>query len=255
MSQVINPQSLYFDKSPKTYNKNMHIQYEVFTKLLSLIDTECFETITDIGCGTGIITKKLHDHFNSKKTTGLDQSLSMIDHAKSSFQSDSLKFNQKSAHEFSNHDQADLIFSNATLQWIPDLNLFFKTLKQSITQPTTIAFSIFLPGTYKELAKGLRHIIDKSITIPAEKFESLETIKTTCKHYFKTASFKNHTITHSYKNIFELLNIIKQTGSKELYPPMQFTQTKLTELETWFLSTYNTIPASYEVSLGIIKLK
>ncbi len=254
MTQLNTQQSLYFNKTATTYNKNMHVQYEVFTKLLSLLDTSTFETITDIGCGTGIITKKLHEHFNSKKTLGFDQSSSMIDHAKSTFETDTLTFQNKSAYDFSSNDQAELIFSNATLQWLPDLNKFFSLLKNQIKKPTTIAFSIFLPETYNELATGLKNSIDPSIIIPAERFESFNTIEAICNQHFTDSTFSTHHITHSYKSIMELLTIIKQTGSKELSPTIQFTKTKLSNLEEWFLSHHNAITASYKVALGIIRI-
>ena len=254
MPKTLSTNPLYFEKVAKTYNKNMHIQYEVFRKVLELIDSQPIATITDIGCGTGIITKKLHDHFNCSKTLGLDQSEAMINHAKSNFQSESenILFKQKTAYEFSKEDQAELIFSNATLQWLPDLDLFFKTLKNSITTPTTIAFSIFLPTTYHELAKGLKHIINKSISIPAEQFKSYDDIKKTCSHYFQDITLQKHKIIHTYPSIYELLNIIKLTGTKELYPQIKFTQKTLRTLEEWLLSNYDKIPASYEIAIGKI---
>ena len=254
MSQLNTQQSLYFNKTATTYNKHMHVQYEVFTKLLSLLDTSTFETITDIGCGTGIITKKLHDHFNSKKTLGFDQSSNMIDHAKAAFETDTITFQNKSAYDFSRNDHAELIFSNATLQWLPDLNKFFTILKNQIEKPTTIAFSIFLPETYNELALGLKNSIDQSISIPAEKFKSLNSIETICNNHFDDITFSKQHITHSYNSIMELLTIIKQTGSKELSPTLQFTKTKLKNLENWFLTNHNAIIASYKIALEIIRI-
>jgi len=105
---------LYFDNASETYTKNMHIQYEVFTKVLALIDGLPIQSITDIGCGTGIITRKLHEHFNSQLTTGIDTSTTMIAHARRHFESDILKFYQKSALDFTDQDNADLVFSNST---------------------------------------------------------------------------------------------------------------------------------------------
>ena len=52
----------------------------------------------------------------------------------------------------------------------------------------------------------------------------------------------------------ELLTIIKQTGSKELSPTIQFTKTKLLNLEEWFLSNHSAIIASYKVALGVIRI-
>ena len=252
MNTIEKSSKLYFDNASETYTKNMHIQYEVFTKVLALIDGLPIQSITDIGCGTGIITRKLHEHFNSQLTTGIDTSTTMIAHARRHFESDILKFYQKSALDFTDQDNADLVFSNATFQWIPDLELLFKNFKSTCNPKTTIAFSMFLPQTYQELLSGLRSVIDNTITIPAERFKPENQIKEICQSFFPTATFYNHTITHHYANIIELLTIIKRTGSKDSNAPIHFTPQKLKALETWFQNTYGKIPATYDVLIGII---
>ncbi len=98
----------------------------------------------------------------------------------------------------------------------------------------------------------LKHIINKSISIPAEQFKSYDDIKKTCSRYFQDITLQKHKIIHTYPSIYELLNIIKLTGTKELYPQIKFTQKTLRTLEEWLLSNYDKIPASYEIAIGKI---
>lgn len=74
--------------------------------------------IVDLGCGTGELTRELHESLKAVETTGIDDSESMLRKARV-FQSDTLRFEQQSIEEFKAAEPFDLIFSNAAIHWVP----------------------------------------------------------------------------------------------------------------------------------------
>jgi trans-aconitate 2-methyltransferase len=79
------------------------------------------ESILDVGCGPGNSTEVLHARWPRARITGLDSSVEMIAQAKASHDwgewvcSDAAQLGGRAG-----GGARDLVFSNATLQWIPD---------------------------------------------------------------------------------------------------------------------------------------
>jgi trans-aconitate 2-methyltransferase len=85
----------------------------------------------DLGCGTGELTKILHEKFQVGETLGLDSSGKMIEKAQAQT-SRGLKFKTGDIETFSAISQYDLIFSNAALQWCSDHEGLFARLKKAL---------------------------------------------------------------------------------------------------------------------------
>ncbi|ARP97983.1 trans-aconitate 2-methyltransferase [Pseudorhodoplanes sinuspersici] len=87
--------------------------------------------IFDLGCGPGNSTQLLAERFPDAAITGVDSSPDMLRQARERLPHCS--FVQADLNDWSAPDDTDLLFSNATFQWLPDhvavLQRLLKTLK------------------------------------------------------------------------------------------------------------------------------
>lgn len=81
----------------------------------------------DLGCGTGNLTRLLHETTGASSTLGIDNSPTMLAQAPSQ---DGLAFRNASIAEFTPTEPFDLVFSNAALQWLPNHELLFERIAQ-----------------------------------------------------------------------------------------------------------------------------
>ncbi len=88
------------------------------------------KTIADLGCGPGNSTRILHQKWPSSKITGLDKSPAMID--KASQEIPQIEWKIFDAEKDLFLKKYDLIFSNATFQWIVDQKALLINIKNSL---------------------------------------------------------------------------------------------------------------------------
>jgi len=88
--------------------------------------------VVDLGCGTGELTRRLHERTRAATTVGLDSSRAMLarsaDHA-----GDGLTFELGEIAEWTPREPLDLIFSNAALQWLDDHDELFARLTAALS--------------------------------------------------------------------------------------------------------------------------
>ena len=110
--------------SPDQYEKFKRERAQPFWDLVALIDPHPRMRIADLGCGTGELTRALHEKVAARETIGIDNSASMLAKAPSA---PGLQFRNQSIESFSEAG-FDLIFSNAALHWVPDHEALFRRL-------------------------------------------------------------------------------------------------------------------------------
>ena len=110
--------------NPEQYNQFKNERTQPFWDLVSLIDPRPHMRIADLGCGTGELTRALHEKLQARETIGIDNSSSMLAKAPSV---PGLLFRKQSIEAFSDTG-FDLIFSNAALHWVPEHESLFRRL-------------------------------------------------------------------------------------------------------------------------------
>jgi trans-aconitate 2-methyltransferase len=89
--------------------------------LAARIDLSAPATILDAGCGPGNSTEVLHGRWSAARITGLDSSPEMIAAARASHEwGEWVCADAGCLGDGGDRQRHDLVFSNATLQWIPD---------------------------------------------------------------------------------------------------------------------------------------
>jgi SAM-dependent methyltransferase len=96
------------------YNRNARFVSDLATPVLDLLDPKPGERILDLGCGDGVLTKKLQDL--GCEVVGIDASPDLVQAA--------LRLNLNvtllNAYDLDFHEEFDAVFSNAVLHWIKD---------------------------------------------------------------------------------------------------------------------------------------
>jgi trans-aconitate 2-methyltransferase len=105
--------------SPEQYEKFKAERQQPFHDLVALIERRPRMRVVDLGCGTGELTRELHETLGARETVGIDNSETMLLKA-GSFGGEMLHFQQNRIEAFVTDEPYDLIFSNAALHWVPD---------------------------------------------------------------------------------------------------------------------------------------
>ncbi len=89
--------------------------------LAARLDLASPASILDVGCGPGNSTEVLRDRWPAARITGLDSSTDMIERARAAHDwGDWVCADAARLGESGDRRTWDIVFSNATLQWIPD---------------------------------------------------------------------------------------------------------------------------------------
>ncbi|OGV27197.1 MAG: hypothetical protein A3F18_07225 [Legionellales bacterium RIFCSPHIGHO2_12_FULL_37_14] len=138
------------DWDSETYSKNSFLQYKGATDFLHehmAMFTGKSLNILDIGCGDGKITKKISLMLNDCKVYGMDNSISMVEHAsKNHANKENLCFALGDASELNFQEEFDLIVSFYCLQWIANKEKLFKEILNAL-KPDGVAF-LLIPVIY-----------------------------------------------------------------------------------------------------------
>ena len=101
--------------NPEQYHRFRNERSQPFFDLLDLVEPCPGGRVIDLGCGTGELTKILHERTAAAETVGLDSSETML--AKAAEHSGrGLRFELGPLEAFGG--EFDVVFSNAALQWV-----------------------------------------------------------------------------------------------------------------------------------------
>lgn len=105
------------------------------------------KTILEIGCGTGYLTKLLHDAYPQAKLTAVDIAPGMIEKAKQRLNDAPITWLCADIEEAELHETYDLIISNATFQWLmTPKQTIAKLAKQRNERGQLLFFNIWRPN-------------------------------------------------------------------------------------------------------------
>lgn len=153
---------------PRQYDKFQREREQPFFDLLALVQRRDGMRVIDLGCGTGKLTRRLHERLEARDTLGLDQSASMLAGVRASASATAsapalaagLRFEGGTIESFvaQSSDAArrlpldaagsrqpsgwDLIFSNAALHWVDDHERLLPQLCAKLAPSGQLAFQV-----------------------------------------------------------------------------------------------------------------
>lgn len=247
-----------FNQAATTYEQYAVLQKEVNRRLLQNLPFIKInpDFILDVGCGTGYASSTLEKNYRRAQIIGVDMSINMLQLAKAKkgwFSRQHYICADAQALPFKD-GSIDLIFSNLTLQWCPDLLMTFFEFFRVLKPGGALFFSTLGPDTLKELRASWQTVDSFS---HVNTFKDMHDVGDLLLHArFAEPIIDREDITVTYKTVKELLKDLKYTGSHTLLGPQQKTLMGANKLQAMYnayeayRNAAGLFPASYEIIFG-----
>jgi trans-aconitate 2-methyltransferase len=140
---------------PRQYDKFERQREQPFYDLLHLVRPAASMCIVDLGCGTGKLTRVMHERLHARRTLGIDRSESMLSGGRTdSRAAAALRFEVGTIEAFADRqldprDRPELIFSNAALHWVCDHAVLLPKLVGLLPPEGQLAFQV--PAQHDDL--------------------------------------------------------------------------------------------------------
>jgi malonyl-CoA O-methyltransferase len=247
-----------FSQAATTYDAAAFLQQEVAERLFERLELMNIrpQKVLDVGCGTGFCSRRLRQKFSRGQVTGVDIAPGMIEQAnkkqglfkKVSYlvaDADDLPFE---ANTF------DVVFSNLTLQWLPDLNRTFEELNRVLKSGGLLIFSSLGPDTLMELRDSWRQVDD---AVHVNDFLDMHIVgDQVFNAKFENTVMDRDVITLTYKTMVGLMRDLKAIGAHNVdsnRPRGMFGKQKFNQLQAEYEKyrwSGGELPATYEVVYG-----
>lgn len=200
-----------FRRCLPTYNQHASVQKTMSLKLIELIrgssDSSTFNSVLDIGCGTGLLLTELLKTFSIEKlfiNDLVEDCFNDIEKIISETSPEtSFRFLPGDAENLKFDMSVDLIASNATLQWMADLKKFTDKCYHSLNKNGLMAFTTFGPENFREF----RLTDNASLAyIPIEQLQEILKDKFDILHASEKIEILN------FPEPFEVLRHLRFTG-------------------------------------------
>jgi trans-aconitate 2-methyltransferase len=129
---------------PKQYDKFQRERDQPFFDLLALVHPAPHMRVVDLGCGTGVLTRILHERLQARETIGIDRSARMLEKAVAAAPIAGLRFDVQTVDAFLDGDvgACDLVFSNAVFHWIDGHEALVARLASRLAPHGQMAFQV-----------------------------------------------------------------------------------------------------------------
>jgi trans-aconitate 2-methyltransferase len=151
------PDSTY-DFNGEMYRDASRHQKEWGSRIISELGLRGGERIIDLGCGDGVLTKRLADLAPRGSVLGIDSSPSMIATAKR-LKGENLRFLQLDIDDLSFEGEFDVAFSNATLHWVKDHRRLLANVKRALRDGGTARFNFGGDGNCANFIAVVREVM------------------------------------------------------------------------------------------------
>lgn len=168
---IIAQKRMHHEFDGERYKLASKHQKEWGTKIISNLNLKGDETILDLGCGDGVLTKQIASLVPKGRAVGIDSSEGMISTAKE-LEGRNLSFQKMDIDLIEFKEQFDIIFSNATLHWIKDHKKLLKNCYSALKPGGSIRFNFAGQGNCSNFYKVIQNIISNEIYL--KYFESFE---------------------------------------------------------------------------------
>ena len=247
-----------FSRAAQQYDAAAFLQQEVATRVFERLSYMRVQPqkVLDLGCGTGFCTRQLKDNFGKAKVTGIDLAPGMIEQAKKQ-----QGFFKKIDYQVADIDKLpfenstfDLVFSNLTVQWLPDLKHSFAEINRVLKPGGLLIFSTLGPDTLIELKQSWQQV-DSGVHV--NDFIDMHIVgDQVFNANFENTVMDRDVITLTYQTMVGLMRDLKAIGahnldserSRGLLGKQKFAQLKSAYEE--FRWSSGELPATYEVIYG-----
>jgi len=221
-----------FQRSLASYGRHAVVQKRMARELTELICTEspscAFDRVLEVGSGSGLLTAELLGRIRVRCYYAND----LVEESRGCVQSVIAGFPVEEFHFLAGDIETierlpmelDLVVSNATLQWLVDLDLFFSRISAHLRPGGMLAFTTFSIRNMREIS-----------TIEGEGlgYYTLDELETIAGRYFDVISAREEDVQMEFCSPEAVLHHIHHTGVNGLHR-RSWTKSRYTQ----FLSRY-----------------
>ncbi|MGB3212669.1 MAG: malonyl-ACP O-methyltransferase BioC [Desulforhopalus sp.] len=242
-----------FKASAATYEDNATVQKEIGQRIINFLEgyeSINYSRVLEIGCCTGILTRQLVtrrevetiylndivEEFCVKTGERIVKNVKRVEHLPGDIEQCILPGN------------LGLVLSSATFQWISDLPALLKTIYSALQDGGFLVFSIFGPGTMKEIS---------ALTGRGLHYHSREHLTEMLQEYFRITSLLKEERTIYFPSVREVLHHIRRTGVGGL-GRSRWLPGKFKEFEKQYTARFATdkgFPVTYASTFVVAKKK
>jgi len=142
--------------NPEQYSRFRDERSQPFFDLVALVRPISGGRAVDLGCGTGELTKILHETVDAAVTVGIDNSETMLERSEQ-YAGNGLRFKLGTILRFAPSKPVDLVFSNAALQWVPEHEPLFERLAAGLAPGGQLA--VQMPSNHDHPSHLIAHEI------------------------------------------------------------------------------------------------
>lgn len=145
------------------WDPDLYLRFEAYrtrpaADLLSRVELEEPRFVVDLGCGTGNSTARLANRWPSAAITGVDNSAAMLERARAAYPR--INWIHADLAGWRPPGGQDLIFANASLQWVPDHGRLLPGFCSCLRTGGVLAFQV--PSIHHQPAAEVYHRLIES---------------------------------------------------------------------------------------------
>lgn len=195
-----------FQKNMEYYDAHAIVQKKAASRLHQIITQHYCETpnsILEIGCGTGLLTKKIIHSYQTQHYYLNDINEQISDALKETIRKQSHTFLIGDAQKLVFPSGMDLILSSSTIQWFEDTPEFFRKIEKNLSAQGCFFFSSFGNDNLREI---------RSLTSKGLDYISHNNLKSLLNQHFEILHSSEETVTLTFQSPVEILRHLKLTG-------------------------------------------
>lgn len=242
-----------FAKSLYSYPQHAEVQTQMAENLLTLLRQRAareFDAVLEIGCGAGVLTERFLKtyrvaHFDANDLVPTCAEV-VTGICKQYLAPAQFRFLAGDIERLDLPAPLDLIISNATFQWLTDLNTFLPRLKRTLKPGGLLAFSTFGPENLREIRALTGNGLDY---LPVERLARL------LHAHFEVLTCSAEVVTLDFPTPHQALRHLRLTGVNGA-SRQQWTKAKMFAFERSYREQFghaNGVPLTYQPILCIAK--
>lgn len=164
-----------FSAAAPTYAEAASVQQRVADEMANALrGLSAPGRILEIGCGTGVLTRKLVEGFPQARITAVDVAPGMINQARSSFRDQAVEWVVQDARNYRSDNSFQLIVSSSALHWLPPFAETFRHLAGMLSDGGHLVAALMVEGTLDALAEVRGRVVPGSP--PAVRLPSVDAV-------------------------------------------------------------------------------
>ncbi|WP_457573653.1 malonyl-ACP O-methyltransferase BioC [Desulfolithobacter sp.] len=197
-----------FARAAATYDSQAHIQYRVADRLLDLLEESgCTrpQDVLEIGCCTGLLSRRLAARFPSIQTLYCNDLVDFSASIREKLGRHALcpVFLPGDIETIDLPTRFDLIISSSTFHWLHDLPALLAKLRHHLQPGGFLAFSMYGPENLREV---------REVTGIGLEYPDLSTVKDMLSDHYRLLYASQHLEEFFFPDPMAILQHLRQTG-------------------------------------------